>query len=77
MPCFEAEHACCGLDLAHLQHDEGIADIAQYSQPAKTGDNLSQEFKSLAGKLGRLLRQSSDVAAWSRQACDEAVTERV
>ena len=36
-----------------------------------------QKFDSLAGKIGRLVRQSSDVAARSRQTCDQAAAERV
>src|SRR5262249_56457708 len=37
-------------------------------QMAQTGDNLSQEFEPLAGKIGGLGRQAGDVAARSRQA---------
>ena len=41
---FEAEHAGCGLDLAHVQHGGGIADICQDRQPAESGEELPQEF---------------------------------
>ena len=74
---FEAERAGRGLDLAHLQHGCGIADIGHDRQPAEAGDNLAQEFEPLAGKIGRLDRQSGDVAARSRQTCDQAAADRV
>src|SRR4029077_5546075 len=63
--------------LAHLQHGLGIAGISYGCQPAKPGENLTQKFETLAGKIGRLHRQSSDVAAWSRQTCDQAAADRV
>ena len=74
---FEAERAGRCLNLAHLQHGGGIADIGHDRQPAETGDNLAQEFESLAGKIGRLHRQAGDVAARSRQTCDQAAADRV
>ena len=46
----EAERAGRCLDLAHLQHGGGIVDIGHDRQPAETGDDLAQEFESLAGK---------------------------
>ena len=49
----EAERAGRCLNLAHLQHGGGIADIGHDRQPAETGDNLAQEFESLASKIGR------------------------
>ena len=51
----KAERAGRCLNLAHLQHGGGIADIGHDRQPAETGDNLAQEFESLAGKIGRLV----------------------
>ena len=74
---FEAERASRSLNLAHLQHGLGKANIGHDCQPAEPGDNLAQEFKSLAGKIGLLDRQSSDVAARSRQTCDQAAADRV
>jgi hypothetical protein len=41
------------------------------------GDNLTQDFESLAGKIGLLVRQSSGVAARSRQTCDQAAADRI
>ena len=73
----EAERAGRCLNLAHLQHGDGIADIGHDRQTAQTGDNLAQEFEPLAGKIGRLDRQAGDVAARSRQARDEAGADRV
>ena len=43
----------------------------------KTRDNLPQNFEPLASKIGLLDRQASDVAARSRETCDEAGTNRV
>ena len=74
---FEAERAASCLNLAHLQHGCGIVDIGHDRQPAETGDNLAQKFESLASKIGLLVRQAGDVAARSRQTCDEAGANRV
>jgi hypothetical protein len=66
------------LDLAHIKHDEGIADIGQDRQSAEAGDNLAQKFEaSLAGSFGCLARQAADVAARSRQTRDQAGADRV
>ena len=37
---FDAERAGCGLNLAHVQHGGGIADIGQDRQSAESGDDL-------------------------------------
>ena len=47
---FEAERAGRCLNLAHLQHGAGIANIGHDRQPAKTGNNLAQKFEALAGR---------------------------
>ena len=73
----EAKRAGRCLNLAHLQHGVGIADIGHDRQPAETGDNLAQEFEPLASKIGLLDRQAGDVAARSRQARDQAGADRV
>ena len=65
------------LNLAHFQHGSGIAGIGHDRQSAQTRYNLAQQFESLAGKIGRLQRQSGDVAARSRQTCDQAAADRV
>ena len=39
---------------------------------AKIGDNLAQKFETLASRVGLLDRQASNVAAWTRQARDDA-----
>jgi hypothetical protein len=51
--------------------------LSAWAQPAEPGDNLTQEFESLAGKIGLLVRQSSGVAARSRQTCDQAAANRI
>src|SRR5262249_60839334 len=73
----DAERASHGLNLAHLQHGLGKANVSHDCQPAEMGDNFAQEFEALGSSIGRLDRQSSDVAAWSRQTCDHAAADRV
>ena len=41
------------LNLAHLQHGEGITDIADGRQPAETRNSLAQKFELLASKIRR------------------------
>ena len=38
------------MDLAHIKHDEGIADIGQDRQSAEAGHNLAQKFEALNGR---------------------------
>src|SRR5580704_16565026 len=73
----DAERARRRLHLAHLQHDGRIARIGQYPETAEAGDNLAQESETLSGAIRLLDRQSSDVAARSRQAHDQAVANWV
>jgi hypothetical protein len=73
----EAELVCRVRDLTHLQHDFGVVDIAQERDHLEIGDDLAQQLDTLTGKVGRLRRQPGDVAAWSRQACDQAAADRV
>jgi len=74
---FEAERTGRCLNLAHLQYGTGSADIAHDRQPAKIGDNLAQKFETLASSIGLPDRQASNVAAWTRQARDDAGANRV
>lgn len=62
---FDAEIGRCFPHLAQVQLDVGIVHIGQDRHPAQAGYDVAQEFKSLAGSLGGLARQSSDVAARS------------
>jgi hypothetical protein len=55
----------------------GIAGIEQDCQPPQTGNSLAQKFEPLAGTIGQLERQSSDVAARARKVCDEATANRI
>src|SRR5216684_2341375 len=48
---FQPECANHGLELAHLQHGRGIANISYNCQPAEPRDNLAQEFNALAGRI--------------------------
>jgi hypothetical protein len=50
---------------------------AQDRQPTETGDDLAQKFEPLASKIGRQGCQAGDVAARSRQTCDEAGANQV
>src|SRR5262249_26716368 len=73
----QAELAGRCLGLAHFQYGGGIADIGHDRQPAKIGDDLAQEFESLAGSIRYLVRQTGDVAARSRQTRDQAGPDRI
>ena len=73
----KAQRAGRCLNLAYLQHNSGIVDLPHNPQPAKTGNNLAQEFESLATSIRYQLRQTGDVAARSRQAGDKAGAHRV
>ena len=59
---FETERAGRCLNLAQLQHDKGIADIAHDRQPAKIGHELAQKFQPLARKVSRQVRQAGGVS---------------
>jgi hypothetical protein len=74
---FEAERASRGLSLVALFHGCEIAGIKHDCQPAQTGDKLTQKFEPLAGNIGRLDGQSSDIAARVRKTSDEATANRV
>src|SRR5262245_21002416 len=74
---FDAERTSRGLDLAHLHHRLGIAKVNQHCQLAKPGDDLTQELDPFARNITRLERESSDVAAWFRQTCDQAAAHWV
>ena len=69
---FEAEGAGRRLNLAHFQYGEAISNIAQDRQAAQARDHLAQDFKALGSQIGSLTRQSSGVAARSRQTGDKA-----
>ena len=66
----KADRAGRRLNVVHLQHAGGITDVGQDRQPAETGDNLAQEFDSLASKIGLLVGEAGNIAAWSRQTRD-------
>ena len=55
----------------------GIVGIGQDREPAKTGDNVSQEFDPFASNIRSLAGQPSDVTPRSRQASDHAGANRV
>ena len=73
----EAERMGRCLNLAHVQHGAGIADIGDDRQPAKTGDGFAQEFDSLAGEIGRLDDRPVTLPPGRAKACDQAVADRV
>jgi hypothetical protein len=73
----EPEQAGGCLNLAHLGCCVGCADIGHDRYSAETGDNLAQEFESLASEIDILDRQAGDVAAGPRQARDQTVANRV
>jgi hypothetical protein len=49
------------------KHGRGIADVGQDRQPAEAGDNLAQQFESLASSLGLLEREAGGIAPRPRQ----------
>jgi hypothetical protein len=51
--------------------------IKHSCQAAETRDKLTQEFEPLSGIFGGLERQSRDVAARVRKACDKAAADRI
>jgi hypothetical protein len=53
---FDAERASSGLNLTHLQHGLGKTNIKHNCQPAESRNDLTQEFETLAGKIGLLDR---------------------
>jgi hypothetical protein len=55
----------------------GLPPFAKAPESAETRDKLAQEFELLAGKICRLNREPGHVAAWPRQARDEAGADRV
>src|SRR5262249_32883127 len=69
---FETEHAGRRLSFAQFHYGEGITDISQDRHSAQTWNNLAQDFDPLAGKLVRLDRQASDIAARPGQAGNKA-----
>ena len=63
----EAEGARRCLNLANFEHEGRIADICQDRQPVEPGDDLAQEFESLAGSIGVLGRQTWSPRLGSRR----------
>ena len=55
----------------------GLLTLAKKASLAEAGNNLTQQFKSLAGKVGCQDRQAGDVAARPRKAGDDAGGNRV
>jgi hypothetical protein len=64
-------------NLGHLPCCPWIADIRHDRQSAEAGNDFAQEFDSLAGEVGRLPRESGDVAAGTRETGDQAAANRV
>src|SRR5262249_17979080 len=73
----EPERAGRRQHLADVQHNGGIIDVGHDRQPPETGDNLAQEFETFASKIGRLVRQTCNVAARPRQTGNQAIGNRV
>ena len=51
---FETERTGSGLNLAELQHGEGVVDIAKDRETSQARNDLAQELDPLAGKIARL-----------------------
>ena len=69
---FNPKGADRGLNLVHFQNGFAVTDVGQDRQSAQIGKNVAQKLDPFAGKIGRLVRQSGDVASRSRQARDQA-----
>ena len=65
------------LHLTDVQNYRGIVNVGHDRQMAETGDNFAQEFETLASKIGRLVRQTGDIAARPRQTGDQPVSNRI
>src|SRR5262245_40032302 len=74
---FDAKLRSGGHDLDRLLHSAGKSRIAHDRQPAKVGKRLAPQFETLADEVGRLDRQSSDIAARPREARDQTAPHRV
>ena len=65
------------LHLTDVQNYRGIINVGHDCQMAETGDNFAQEFETLASKIGRLIRQTGDIAARLRQTGNQPVSNRI
>src|SRR5262249_33656410 len=73
---FQTKRAGSGLKFVNLKRRRvGKAGISHDCQSAEAGDNLTQEFESLAGNIGLPERQACDIAARSGQTGDEPDTK--
>src|SRR5215475_664802 len=55
----------------------GLPPLVIIANRRRPGIIFTQEFETLASKIGYLGRQASDVAARSRQTSDEVVADRI
>lgn len=69
---FDAERAGRRLNIARLQEHERAIHVGENGQPSKARNNLAQQIESLADDIVSLNRQTSDVAARMREACDQS-----
>jgi hypothetical protein len=60
------------LKIARLQEHERAIHVGENGQPSKARNNLAQQIESLADDIVSLNRQTSDVAARMREACDQS-----
>jgi hypothetical protein len=74
---FEAQRGNRGLNLSQFLLGGGVANVDHDCQSTATRDDFAQELETLASHIGALQRQAGDVASWSRQAIDEAATDRI
>src|SRR5262245_50707593 len=74
---FQVERAGRRPNLIQFQRWKGTGEIGEDGKSAQSGDNLAQEFESLASSIGPLTRYACNVSAWSRQGRDEAAADWV
>src|SRR5262249_52969394 len=65
------------LSLPHFVNGGGIVHIGQDCHPGEAWHDLAQQFHSVSSEIAGLVRQASDVAAWSREVRDEAGSDRI
>ena len=73
----ELELASRLLQGVHLQPDIGTGAIAYDPELLQTGNGLSQQRKSFAGKIGLSIRQACDIPAGMRETADQSSTHRI
>ena len=65
------------LDLVHFERHVWNVDVAHHRDASQSRHDLAEKLQPVAGKIGLLVRQTSDVTARPRQACDDPGADRI